>query len=135
MGSATCSPCILIRPSQSGLKCSPSRDKVEKWMQIMKQYLLDGILPAGDAAKLGGKLNWGASSLFRRLGRAMLRPVYDQCTRRDGKILKELERALNWWVTILHQDICVTRAWASKIKISCTCSVTLVLRQATLLLC
>ena len=49
--------------------------------------------------------------MFRRLGRAMLRPLFDQKTRRDGRMSCELRRALMWWKTVLNEGIAEKRPW------------------------
>ena len=68
-------------------------------------------LAAGDASKLAGKLSWGCASLFHRMGRAMLRPIFDQQTRRDGAMNNELRRALGWWKDVLQTGLCEKRKW------------------------
>lgn len=74
------------------------------------------LLP-GDASKLAGKLAWGCSHMFKRFARAMLRwvllaspffdalqccnrPIFDQKTRRDGRMSAELVQALGWWLKV-----------------------------------
>ena len=47
----------------------------------------------------------------RKLGRAMIRPIYDQKTRRDGKVSPELRRALAWWVAVLKCGLAERRSW------------------------
>jgi hypothetical protein len=96
-----CGPslCVLgvdIAIGKRGFKCRPAVKKVDRWIRMIDEaleaakllpgtYLLrvcagtpppDPILScggAGVASKLAGKLSWGCSQLFRRLGRAMLR--------------------------------------------------------------
>ena len=41
----------------------------------------------------------------------MLRPIFDQTTRRDAKIDAPLRRALSWWIDALALDVAETRAW------------------------
>jgi hypothetical protein len=50
----------------------------------------------------------------RKLGRAMLRPIHDQKTRRDGQVAPELQRALEWWVEVLTGGLCERRAWKAE---------------------
>lgn len=52
-----------------------------------------------------------ANIICRKLGRAMLRPIFDQKTRRDGHMSPELRRALIWWVEILQSKLCERRLW------------------------
>ncbi len=73
--------------------------------------LSQGRLSPGDASKLAHRLSWGGTHLFKRLGRAMLRPLFDQCSRRDGSLCSELRRALLWWRTVLRTGIAERRPW------------------------
>ena len=70
-------------------------------------------LTAGEASKLAGQLNWASVSIFKRIGRAMVRPIFDQCTRRDGHISKELERALRWWLDVLGLGLAEKQEWTA----------------------
>ena len=54
--------------------------------------------------------------MFHRLGRAMLRPIFDQKSRRDGRIDSELKRALVWWQRVLRSDLCEVREWSAPEK-------------------
>eukprot|EP00973_Karenia_brevis_P076345 10604474-Karenia_brevis.AAC.1 len=51
------------------------------------------------------------SHQFKKLGRAMIRPIYDQCTRRDGAVNFELARALDWWIKVLKLKVAELRPW------------------------
>ena len=51
--------------------------------------------------------------ICRKIGRAMLRPIYDQKTRRDGRLSSELRRALTWWIQILKSNLCERRSWTN----------------------
>mgnify|MGYP006974868507 FL=1 len=72
--------------SRSGLTFRPSADKRQKWVALIDAALSEDKLCPGIASKLAGKLNWGGAYLFHRIGRAMLRPIYDQQARRDGSM-------------------------------------------------
>ena len=41
----------------------------------------------------------------------MLRPIYDQKSRLDGRMSPELRRVLQWWVQVLQSGLCEKRAW------------------------
>ena len=47
----------------------------------------------------------------RKLGRAMLRPIFDQKSRRDGRMAVELRRALEWWRNVLLSKLTERKAW------------------------
>ena len=65
----------------------------------------------GEAEKMAGRLAWGSAYAFRQYGRAMLRPIYDQQSRRDGKIAFELRAALEWWRVMLTKGIAEFHDW------------------------
>ena len=50
--------------------------------------------------------------MFHKFGRAMLRPVFDQKTRRDGRVDVHLRRALAWWGQVLALRLCERRLWS-----------------------
>ena len=41
----------------------------------------------------------------------MLRPIFDQSTRRDGAVDVHLARALRWWIDVLATGIFERREW------------------------
>ena len=41
----------------------------------------------------------------------MLRPIFDQKSRQDGRVSKDLERALRWWLRVLSESIAERREW------------------------
>jgi len=55
--------------------------QVARWTKEIERALDAGRLAPGAASKLAGKLSWAVSYTFRRFGRAMLRPLFDQRTR------------------------------------------------------
>ena len=67
---------VEVTLDHTGAKFMPSRDKLFKWSLQMQQYLESGILHAGPASKLAGGLVWGGQKMFRKLGRAMIRPIF-----------------------------------------------------------
>ena len=102
---------VVISMSAHGFRFWPDGGKVVKWLSTLRSALTDNVLQPGDASKLAEKLSWGCSQLFRRLGRAMLRPIFDQQTRRDGRVDSELRRSLQWWVSVLELELCELRRW------------------------
>ena len=49
--------------------------QVVKWLRLIDEALEQQKLLPGVAMKLAGKLYWGSSCAFKRLGRAMIRWV------------------------------------------------------------
>ena len=91
---------VDVELSERGFRCSPTRDKVARWSADMRRCLAECRLLPGEASKLAGRLSWACSHLFKRFGRATLRAVFDQKTRRDGSMAPELRRALLWWCEV-----------------------------------
>jgi len=73
---------VDLAPSDHGLTCRPAPEKLQKCHAIIQEALAQEALSIGCASKLAGRLNWASQFLFKRLGRAMLRPIYAQIHRR-----------------------------------------------------
>ena len=93
---------IELAVKTSGLTLWPSEDKVTKWTHRITRALKEGKLSPGDASKLSGALQWATQAIFKKLGRAMIRPIIKQSYARWSKIGKELELALRWWLEVLQ---------------------------------
>ena len=102
---------VHIAMSENGFVLKPAPDKIPKWSCVLQHVLHSRVFLPGAASKLAGKLSWGGSVLFRRLGRAMLRPIFDQKTRSDGHVSPDLARALQWWLDVLSLDLAERRDW------------------------
>jgi len=75
--------CLTVLGAQldlavEGFTCRPAPKTVAKCLSCIRGALQSDLLMAGDAQKLAGRLNWSTQHLFQRLGRAMLRPIYQQ---------------------------------------------------------
>ena len=57
-----------------GFTARPAHEKVAKWLLKIESALAHRALQVGAMSKLAGALCWGASALFKRMGRASLRP-------------------------------------------------------------
>ena len=132
-GSTLCVLGVDITISNKGFRCRPSRDKAERWRNMIVEALECDKLRPGDASKLAGRLSWACSQLFRKFGRAMLRVLFDQRTRHDGTVSPELRRALKWWskVRFLLQACARVVSWVFVLgssvrhcrtaRVGCTC--------------
>jgi len=80
---------IDIKPS--GFSCWPSDDKVTKWTRRIDLAQRSGKLSPGEASKLSGALMWATQAIFKRLGRAMLRPIIRQSHSAKSSIGSELD--------------------------------------------
>ena len=102
---------IELTVGEHGFRCRPSPDKIKKWLGTIDESLSCCRMTPGAASKLAGQLNWASSRMFNRLGRAMLRPIFDQQRRYAGEVDNELCRALQWWRDVLALDIAEVRQW------------------------
>ena len=102
---------IELRLSAVGFCCRPAVMKVQKWIECIKKALAAGVLEPGEASKLAGRLRWACQHMFRKIGRAMIRPLYDHCKSRSGAISKNLREALLWWLDVLLKDRSEMRRW------------------------
>ena len=95
--------------------------QVKVWRDDIQRALLSGILTAGEASQMAGRLSFTSQYVFKRLGRAMLVPIFRQARRprymhyRVGmnvrKMDSELRLALAWWLDVLNRGTCEVRTW------------------------
>ena len=97
---------------EGGATFWPAQDKVDKWSASIDAFLASKVMRSGEASKLSGQLQWASQSAFRRLGRALLRPIIDQIYARSSAILYNLELSLRWWREVLALQIREQRAWS-----------------------
>jgi len=98
---------VRCQLNNAGLYLFPESCKVLKWCACIRDALESGALSAGDS----GRLSWAQTHMFHKVGRAMLRPIFDQRWTRSGKISKVLRAALLWWLNVLSMGICEQRQW------------------------
>ena len=96
---------VEINLKESGVVYWPSEDKVKKWTRRIQVALDSGVMTSGEASKLSGALQWATQLIFRKLGRAMLRPIIAQVRSRRSTIAAELRQALFWWLEVLQHNI------------------------------
>ena len=89
----------------------PDPDKIKKWRLRIDAALASGQLLSGDASKLAGSLQWGTQFIFRRLGRAMIRPIFAHITARSPAVDTKLQLSLRWWSDVLSVSIREKRHW------------------------
>ena len=68
---------VVIHFTRTGVTFWPSKDKVLKWIARITLYQKRGSMTSGEARKLSGALQWACQECFKKLGRAMLRPIID----------------------------------------------------------
>ena len=85
----------------------PDSAKADKWLSDIDGALESGRLCCHDAAKLAGRLSFTAQNSFFRLGRAMLRPIFQQQYKplSQGRARPALRMALRWWRQALAHGV------------------------------
>jgi len=76
-------------------------EKAAKWQASIEDVLRAGHLTPADAAKLAGKLGWGASAVFGRGARVYLAPLFHWSTGRRTILTTRLKKTLEWWQRFL----------------------------------
>ena len=99
---------VSVRFHDACMSFLPRKDKLAKWLALIEEALRNQTLSSGDASKMAGRLNWACQSVFRRLGRAMLQPLYAQARNplKGGRIGSWLRLALTWWCHVLRCHLC-----------------------------
>ena len=69
---------VQVSLAEAGFRLLPAKAKVQKCMAAIRGALETGVLKPGCAEKLAGRLSWAVQVMFYRIGRAMIRPVFDQ---------------------------------------------------------
>ena len=109
-------PCVVIlgisvEIGERGFKLLPAPRKVRKWLTRIEEILDEDRLDPGEASKLAGRLSWACAQAFKQFGRANLRPLFDQVSRRDGAMNDELRSSLRWWTHVLRMGISELHEW------------------------
>ena len=99
-------------PSEEGMSFFPDQVKVDECLKVISEALESGIMHAGVAQKLAGRLSWAQTHMFHKLGRAMLRPIFNQRLSKVGRLGSALRVALEWWKQVLSMHICEMRPWS-----------------------
>ena len=122
---------IVMAPRMDGFTCHLSPKTAEKCSMTIREAIASGTLQPGCAKKLAGRLSWATQFLFKRLGRAMLAPLFGHAYGRQVRdtsrvcagvwwgvsacrcsaVDKELLVALEWWLYVLSLDIVERHAW------------------------
>ena len=86
--------------------------QAEKCIRQIVAALDSGTLSQGEASKLAGRLSWSTQFLFHRLGRALLRPLFDRAHSSVTLVDSDLRASLVWWKDILCQRVAESYPWA-----------------------
>ena len=104
---------VFVQLSRCGAWHKPSADKIAKWSKQIDGFLTMERLCGGEASKLSGALQWASQHTFKRLGRAMIRPIIRQVHAPSSNLNVELSLALHWWLEVLNMGICQFRPWTA----------------------
>ena len=85
---------VEARLLSGGAQFWPAPEKVAKWLPTIKAAIADRQLSPGEANKKAGQLQWSTQRSFRKLGRAMLRPLIEHARGKDSQVGQELLMAL-----------------------------------------
>ena len=120
---------VQTKVDAAGVTFKPNPAKVAEWTDQIQSYLKLGLLSSGDASKLAGelasrqrsasmpllctgRLSFASQHVFKRLGRALLVPIFKQIRSRSAAIKPELQMALTWWLQTLKLGM-------SEVNLSC----------------
>ena len=94
---------LRFESSGDGVCVRVTDDKADKWLEDVDAALAEGKLTSGRAAKLAGRLSFAAQHTFKRLGRAMLTPLFQQehAPLKGARFCKKLHLSLQWWRQVL----------------------------------
>jgi len=87
---------VQMRLHVHGFSCRPAPKKAAKILDSIRLALMTLVLTCGCARKLVGRLQWSCQHLFHRVGRAMLRPLYDHIKSGDANVSEYVGDALRW---------------------------------------
>lgn len=97
--------------SDVGARFTLHTDKRVKWSQRVQKALDSNQLSCGLASKLAGALSWAASNLFHRLGRALLRPLFEHARGHTQKVNTSLKLCLEWWLEVPSRPLASCSFW------------------------
>ena len=93
----------MIETPDGPAKLAISRKRVRALQLVLWRTIDSGILRPGEASSLAGKCGFALTAAFGCVGRAKLRPISEQCYRRDGRLnlRPQLRSCLLWWTQFL----------------------------------
>ena len=93
---------LSVDSAKRSLKHRITQDKIEQWTAQLQEAVRTWRLPAGEAAKVAGRLNFACCVHMGKEGRAFIIPVYRQAHEPYRKITILLREALMWWCQYLQ---------------------------------
>jgi hypothetical protein len=96
---------MSVRPDQSGIDFLLSRARQITLVAQCDSHLESGELKPREASELAGRLGFSQTSLFGRVGRAMIRPLYFRAQRPSQHvhlaISESIRASLRWWRRVI----------------------------------
>ena len=82
--------------------------KAKAWAEDFQKAIDEDNLPPALASKFCGRVAFLNSTVFNRLGRALVRPLIWRQLQRCGQttLTKRLRAALRWFVAVLKANLC-----------------------------
>ena len=105
---------MLITPKEHSFRCELAPAKAAKCVETIVKALASCEMCPGIARKLSGRLSWASQFMFRRLGRAMLRPLFQRAHSSECRIEEPLRVALSWWLDVLQKGVLEEYPWQLK---------------------
>ena len=98
---------ILVTIGDNSINLKPDPAKAQKWKGEIDAALKGNELTPGEAQKLAGRLNFATSTLFGKVGKAHLRPIYHrahaaQRKHHSSRLYPSLKKCLKWWKKLLN---------------------------------
>ena len=103
---------LRVRVCPAGFHAMPAEAKRARWQARISKALEADSLTPGECSKLVGALSWAGSAMFRRIGRALLRPLYSHSHGRRARLSEDTRLALRWWLHVLTLNLHQERAWS-----------------------
>ena len=95
---------VVLRSDATTWQFNPT--KAEVWISEFQKALNDDHLPPALAAKFCGRIAFLNSTVFNRIGRALLRPLIWRQLQRFGQttLTKRLRASLTWFIAVLKMN-------------------------------
>lgn len=102
---------VELRLHTWGFSCRPAAKKILAMLKVIKEAVATWQLASGCASKLAGRLQWSCQHLFHRVGRAMLRPLYDHIASGSAELAEYVRDALKWWLRVFELELAEEHTW------------------------
>lgn len=95
----------MVTLTTKGTTFRISKNRREKLVFYLTKIIKEDSLTVGEAASMAGRLSFASSTLWGRVGRAMIYPIYRRAAAKNlpahAKLNAELRAAVLWWLEFL----------------------------------